>query len=78
MCKCITEANKALAANHTAVTTTTMLVHKPGAKSMSMEQVLCIPTHSTKKGKRATVLKGNYCPLCGENQQAASGEGSAT
>jgi hypothetical protein len=66
MCDCIKKANKTLAAQHTALTTRTMLVGNDNAKSMKMVQVLTVPTHSTKKGVTAKVVPINFCPLCGE------------
>lgn len=64
MCNCITEANKALAPKHMALTTMSMLVTK--GKNAEFRQVLTVPVHSTKKGVKAKVVPINYCPLCGE------------
>lgn len=66
MCDCIKQANKALASQHTALTTSTMLVADDKAKHAKMVQVLTVPTHSIKKGVKARVVPINFCPLCGE------------
>lgn len=66
MCNCIKKANKALESQHTAITTTTMLVGDDNATHLKTVQVLTIPTHSTKKGVKAKVVPINFCPLCGE------------
>ena len=63
MCNCIQEANKALAEQHMALTTATMLVTK--GKKASFRQVLTLPVHSTKKGMKAKVVPIIFCPLCG-------------
>ena len=64
MCDCIKKANKALAERDTAIDTVTALT--PAGK---FRERLCVPTRSTKTGKRKTpALKvfAAFCPLCGE------------
>lgn len=64
MCNCIAEANKALASQHMALTTMSILVSK--GKNAEFRQVLTVPVRSTKKGVKAKVVPINFCPLCGE------------
>lgn len=64
MCKCIAEANKALAAQHMALTTMSVLVTK--GRRAAFKQVLTVPVHATKKGVKAKIISINFCPLCGK------------
>lgn len=63
MCKCIEEANKALAEHNTAIATA-MTVH---TESMEVGVRITVPTRKVNsKGKKAMVVFATYCPLCGE------------
>jgi hypothetical protein len=63
MCNCIEEANKTLAAVHTAIDVKHSVVF--GEKNATFEEVMYIPTRSTKKGKKAKIVPVIFCPLCG-------------
>jgi hypothetical protein len=63
MCKCIKEANKALAESNTALDTKMVF----DAKAGKFATVIPVPTRKiNSRGKRAVFLHANFCPLCGK------------